>query len=384
MHIYEVKRFLCKLQGCESAHGNHGFIDQRNLDFHMASVHGNSSSQPSNKSNSPSPSDSSLQYSHKSPANSQKDGDTSSLRPSDGDRTLAVASDETKVKELRVKPGLSNPIRRASSSHISNLDDMQRKDPLGMRTWELLDPISDQDWIEPVFKVESEIRANSKDGNSSSPPPSKTNASAIGLFKEGRPFPRHLRRVSALSTSPDVAQKKSKLAKLAPVAAEKREFGRKGKLKDWEDLRTLQRTNLGPDPVSQEESLPFDGKSITWKRVHRGLRKEKTLRGSLAMDWDLLGFIKHQYSDVENVDLGSVITLSGTVLHAQATTCSEYARKTWPSQGPMVIAAFQSAIDSREHTCKGSSTPPCHLKNSILCILTFASLDTQSKYRHKN
>ena len=74
----------------------------------------------------------------------------------------------------------------------------------------------------------------------------------------------------------------------------------------------------------------------------------------ITMEWDPLGFIKSQYPDNEDASLGSVITLSGTVLHSQATTCSEYAHRTWPSQGLKVLAAFESVIDSGEGRASGS------------------------------
>lgn len=80
-------------------------------------------------------------------------------------------------------------------------------------------------------------------------------------------------------------------------------------------------------------------------------------KASLTMQWDLLAFMKTEFDDNDDANLGSVITFSGTVQYAQATTCLEYANQTWPSQGSTVIAAFQSAIDSREHKSEGRSSP---------------------------
>lgn len=109
----------------------------------------------------------------------------------------------------------------------------------------------------------------------------------------------------------------------------------------------------------------------------------KTARASLVMEWDLLGFLKSQYPEVDKPDLGSVITLSGTVLHAQATTCSAYAQQTWPSQGQTVVSAFQSAIDECGHTAQGSLSLPCRFKGSIVeFVLTFASLDYKSPLKY--
>lgn len=69
MHGHGAKPFLCKFEGCERAHENHGFPRRWNLLDHMKRVHGYSASEPSNNSDSPSPSDSS---SHKDPTNGQR------------------------------------------------------------------------------------------------------------------------------------------------------------------------------------------------------------------------------------------------------------------------------------------------------------------------
>lgn len=103
------------------------------------------------------------------------------------------------------------------------------------------------------------------------------------------------------------------------------------------------------------ESPPSeDNMSLIKSQVLGELLESKTVVALLAMDWDILAFMKSQYPDNDNANLGSVITLSGTVLSAQATTCSEYSQQNWPSQGLKVITAFQSAIDSREHKAQGS------------------------------
>lgn len=72
MHGHGAKPFLCKFEGCERAHENHGFPRRWNLLDHMKRVHGYSGSEPSNNSDSPSPSDSSSHNSHKDPTNGQR------------------------------------------------------------------------------------------------------------------------------------------------------------------------------------------------------------------------------------------------------------------------------------------------------------------------
>ena len=72
MHGHGAKPFLCKFEGCERAHENHGFPRRWNLLDHMKRVHGYSASEPSNKSDSPSPSDSSSHNSNKDQASNQR------------------------------------------------------------------------------------------------------------------------------------------------------------------------------------------------------------------------------------------------------------------------------------------------------------------------
>ena len=72
MHGHGAKPFLCKFDGCERAYENHGFPRRWNLLDHMKRVHGYSASEPSNKSDSPSPSDSSSHNPQKDPANGQR------------------------------------------------------------------------------------------------------------------------------------------------------------------------------------------------------------------------------------------------------------------------------------------------------------------------
>ena len=72
----------------------------------------------------------------------------------------------------------------------------------------------------------------------------------------------------------------------------------------------------------------------------------------LKIEWDVLSFIKDQYRDNEypNTDLASVITISGSVQHAQATTCAEYVKQNWAAHGLEILEALQDALNSPNHT----------------------------------
>lgn len=65
---------------------------------------------------------------------------------------------------------------------------------------------------------------------------------------------------------------------------------------------------------------------------------------SLEIFWDIQSFLSQQYEIMPD-SIGKVITISGTAVHAQASTCSDYVHSHWPSYGPMVIDAVQAALD---------------------------------------
>ena len=72
----------------------------------------------------------------------------------------------------------------------------------------------------------------------------------------------------------------------------------------------------------------------------------------LKVEWDVLAFMKDQFRDNElpKAALGSVVTISGSVQHAQATTCAEYVKQNWAAHGLEILEALQVALDSPVHT----------------------------------
>ena len=73
---------------------------------------------------------------------------------------------------------------------------------------------------------------------------------------------------------------------------------------------------------------------------------------SLNFEWDVLAFMEDQFRDHEcpTAVLGSVITISGSVQHAQATTCAEYIKQSWTAHGSRILDALQDALHSSTHT----------------------------------
>ena len=73
---------------------------------------------------------------------------------------------------------------------------------------------------------------------------------------------------------------------------------------------------------------------------------------SVDIQWDVLGFMQDQFRDKDfpNTKLGSVVTISGSAKHAQATSCSEYIRQHWSTEGSKLLDALQSALENPIHT----------------------------------
>jgi hypothetical protein len=67
------------------------------------------------------------------------------------------------------------------------------------------------------------------------------------------------------------------------------------------------------------------------------------------LDWDLPSFLKEQNYDpsLENA-FERAITITGSDVTAQALSCIDYMRQTWPYSGPLLIRAFQQALASPE------------------------------------
>lgn len=73
------------------------------------------------------------------------------------------------------------------------------------------------------------------------------------------------------------------------------------------------------------------------------------------VEWDLLAFLRDE--EYENVDtvLGRVITLTGSPVKAQATSCLQYLQQTWPSGGHELLNILQEAVGNDSHTSKGNT-----------------------------
>jgi hypothetical protein len=71
------------------------------------------------------------------------------------------------------------------------------------------------------------------------------------------------------------------------------------------------------------------------------------------VNWALSEFMHTQYGR-ELPSIGSVVVLTGSALYAQATTCAEYIKSTWPKTGHILIELLDTAL-------KVPNTAPIHI-----------------------
>ena len=66
---------------------------------------------------------------------------------------------------------------------------------------------------------------------------------------------------------------------------------------------------------------------------------------TFLIKWKLLHFMRSQYGGI--IPISTVVVLIGSSLHAQATTCGEYVRRTWPTVGPVLLDILDRTLSSK-------------------------------------
>lgn len=66
----------------------------------------------------------------------------------------------------------------------------------------------------------------------------------------------------------------------------------------------------------------------------------------IGAEWDPFEFMSSQYG-TNFPNIAAVITLTGSVRYAHATTCGEYIKTTWPSSGPVFLDLLEKGILKR-------------------------------------
>jgi hypothetical protein len=84
----------------------------------------------------------------------------------------------------------------------------------------------------------------------------------------------------------------------------------------------------------------------------------------VVVNWKFLRYMSSQF-DGEMTDVEHVITLTGSVRRAQATTCGAYVREMWPVSGPFFLSLLQLAYDDRGELYKPFGPTTQHLTRKL-------------------
>ncbi|KAL2810191.1 hypothetical protein BJX63DRAFT_434474 [Aspergillus granulosus] len=73
------------------------------------------------------------------------------------------------------------------------------------------------------------------------------------------------------------------------------------------------------------------------------------VKASFVIEWSPIAFFKGQrYEDRADVIFDKVLTLTGSLDDAQALTCGEYMRQTWPTTGMQIMAVIKKALSGSQ------------------------------------
>lgn len=107
---------------------------------------------------------------------------------------------------------------------------------------------------------------------------------------------------------------------------------------------------------------PIGQKIVQFLLFSQKIKREKSeLAYSMTfrMEWDPLAFVKEQeYSEELDETVETAITLTGSARDAQALTCAQYLRQTWPSAAEHIIRLIKDVVRNgpgHRQECKYSS-----------------------------
>jgi hypothetical protein len=97
----------------------------------------------------------------------------------------------------------------------------------------------------------------------------------------------------------------------------------------------------------QDDRYEMESISQTVASAINGLHKlPPIIRFVFRTSWNPLDFMHAQYGEI--IPIASVVVLTGSAFHAQATTCGEYLRATWPTVGPILLDILDRSLASED------------------------------------
>ncbi|KAL3456392.1 hypothetical protein BJX64DRAFT_41596 [Aspergillus heterothallicus] len=117
------------------------------------------------------------------------------------------------------------------------------------------------------------------------------------------------------------------------------------------------------EPFNTRKPIPIDSNL-----------ESRIVNARYVVDWDPLSFLETQDYSVDPGDIiERVITMTGTLGDAQALTCAQYMRQTWPSFGDCLLMMLKTVMRTPESR---SWSTVIKEKNSELAICGFISDST--------
>lgn len=120
------------------------------------------------------------------------------------------------------------------------------------------------------------------------------------------------------------------------------------KMSEIRNLMLEELLQVGPENNSTQQSR---GGKMDYPETNDSKNDKFFYSISFQIEWDLLVFLESWLGDSEP-QLGSSIVLTGTTLYAQAATCADYLRRTWPQRFVLSPRAGRSAQIQCGHEAK--------------------------------
>lgn len=103
--------------------------------------------------------------------------------------------------------------------------------------------------------------------------------------------------------------------------------------------------------VSTTRRQKVDAEDLTLAQEPQNIQM---YQAGFTIHWKIKEFIQEQFGSLATTTLGSVIALTGTAIHAQATTIRGYLEQNWPDSGHLLVGLIQESFDcglavSKEH-----------------------------------
>lgn len=164
-------------------------------------------------------------------------------------------------------------------------------------------------------------------------------------------------RYSKEAGAPENSAWSSRVSNLAKPGRKNAEEDTRRAGSDWQTPDLLASTQVTKKPLGTHRALEHDpghhsrtdgDEAADLESIQIALLQGKDINPRLCyvqleVDWTIREFMRCQYGkDLPHI--GSVVAITGSALHAQATTCANYVSTTWPRTGDFVLQLLDEAL----------------------------------------